>query len=84
MLFHQSMWSPDCDDSTLVSASVNGDREAFGQIVSRYQALVASVAFLGYKTDMADAASARQRRLVRRFYGLLAATVLVSIGLVLA
>jgi len=35
----------DCDDSTLVNASLGGDREAFGQIVTRYQALIASLAY---------------------------------------
>jgi DNA-directed RNA polymerase specialized sigma24 family protein len=33
------------DDLALVNASLNGDREAFAQIVTRYQALIASVAY---------------------------------------
>jgi RNA polymerase sigma factor (sigma-70 family) len=33
------------DDAELVSASLAGDRNAFGQIVSRYQALVCSLAY---------------------------------------
>ncbi len=51
---------------------------AFGGLLVGFLA-----AYLGYKTDMADAASARQRQLVRQFYGVLAATVLVSVGLLL-
>ena len=39
------MGEAESDDSTLVNASLNGDREAFGHIVRRYQALVASVAY---------------------------------------
>ena len=35
------------DDPALVNASRNGDREAFAQIVTRYQALIASVAYSG-------------------------------------
>jgi len=33
------------DDAELVTASLAGDRDAFGQIVSRYQALVCSLAY---------------------------------------
>jgi hypothetical protein len=33
--------SASCDDARLVAASLDGDREAFAQIVTRYQALVA-------------------------------------------
>ncbi len=33
------------DDAALVSASLAGDRDAFGKIVSRYQSLVCSVAY---------------------------------------
>ena len=33
------------DDLALVNASLNSDREAFAQIVTRYQALIASVAY---------------------------------------
>jgi len=32
------------DDITLVGASLKGDREAFAQIVTRYQGLVAAIA----------------------------------------
>jgi len=45
MLSKKPMWSADSDDTRLVGASVVGDREAFAQIVSRYQALVASIAY---------------------------------------
>jgi RNA polymerase sigma factor (sigma-70 family) len=41
----KSVWSTNCDDARLVAASLDGDREAFAQIVTRYQALVASVAY---------------------------------------
>lgn len=33
------------DDSALVSESLSGDRDAFGQIVSRYQSLICSLAY---------------------------------------
>ena len=33
------------DDTELVTASLAGDRDAFGQIVSRYQALICSLAY---------------------------------------
>src|SRR5512136_2226939 len=36
-----AMW----DDAGLVHASLAGNREAFGQIVSRYQSLVCSLAY---------------------------------------
>jgi RNA polymerase sigma factor (sigma-70 family) len=36
-----------CGDEELVSASLRGDREAFGQIVRRHQALVCSLAYSG-------------------------------------
>lgn len=47
------------NDSDLVSASLAGDREAFGQIVARYQSLVCSLAFsatgsLGQSEDLAQ------------------------------
>jgi RNA polymerase sigma factor (sigma-70 family) len=43
--FDTSTRSASCDDARLVAASLDGDREAFAQIVMRYQALVASVAY---------------------------------------
>jgi len=33
------------EDAELVNASLTGDREAFGQIVARYQSLVCSLAY---------------------------------------
>ena len=47
------------NDSHLVSASLAGDRDAFGQIVARYQSLVCSLAFsatgsLGQSEDLAQ------------------------------
>jgi RNA polymerase sigma factor (sigma-70 family) len=45
MLYHQLMGIADGNDPALVQASLNGDREAFAQIVTRYQALIASVAY---------------------------------------
>ena len=39
------MQRADCDDGSLVGASLKGDREAFAQIVRRYQGLVASIAY---------------------------------------
>lgn len=47
MLYHESMGFANGDDPALVNASLNGDREAFAQIVTRYQALIASVAYSG-------------------------------------
>jgi RNA polymerase sigma factor (sigma-70 family) len=45
MLYDQSMAFAEGDDPALVTASLNGDREAFARIVTRYQALIASVAY---------------------------------------
>ncbi len=47
------------DDSNLVIASLSGDREAFGQIVARYQSLICSLAnsatgSLGTSVDLAQ------------------------------
>ena len=47
------------DDATLVAASLAGDRNAFGSIVARYQALICSVAYsaigrLGQSEDVAQ------------------------------
>ena len=36
MLYSRFMGTAECDDPDLVSASLNGDREAFAQIVTRY------------------------------------------------
>src|ERR1041385_5590928 len=46
-------------DAQLVSESLNGNRDAFGQIVSRYQSLICSIAYsaigrLGQSEDMAQ------------------------------
>jgi len=41
----KSTWRPSSDDTRLVVASLDGDREAFAQIVRRYQSLVASLAY---------------------------------------
>ena len=51
--------SPGMSDTTLVLASLGGDREAFGQIVSRYQSLLCSLAYsavgdLTYSEDIAQ------------------------------
>jgi RNA polymerase sigma factor (sigma-70 family) len=43
--FNQLMWGAVSDDASLVGASLNGDRDAFAQIVRRYQSLVASLAY---------------------------------------
>ncbi len=48
-----------CDDSELVSASLSGNRDAFGQIVVRYQSLVCSLAYsvtgsLSHSEDLAQ------------------------------
>lgn len=40
-----SMIPRSADDSALVSDSLSGDRDAFGQIVSRYQSLICSLAY---------------------------------------
>src|ERR1051325_10845172 len=48
-----------CDDAELVAATLSGDRESFGKIVSRYQSLICSLAYsatgsLGQSEDMAQ------------------------------
>ena len=48
-----------CEDADLVNASLAGDRDAFGKIVSRYQSLVCSLAYsatgsLGQSEDLAQ------------------------------
>lgn len=45
MNFDSHMSSADCDDASLVGACLKGDRDAFAQIVARYQSLVASIAY---------------------------------------
>ena len=47
------------NDAELVGASLSGNRDAFGQIVSRYQSLVCSLAFsatgsLSQSEDLAE------------------------------
>jgi RNA polymerase sigma factor (sigma-70 family) len=54
-----AMNGPDANDSQLVNACLGGDRDAFSQIVARYQALVASIAYsatgsLGQSEDLAQ------------------------------
>jgi hypothetical protein len=48
------------DDAELVTASLAGDRDAFGQIVSRYQALVCALAYSA--TAVSPKAKIRRRR----------------------
>ena len=48
-----------CNDAELVSASLSGNRDAFGQIVARYQSLVCSLAYsvtgsLSHSEDLAQ------------------------------
>ena len=45
MMTARMMSVTDNNDAELVSASLSGNRDAFGQIVSRYQSLVCSLAF---------------------------------------
>jgi RNA polymerase sigma factor (sigma-70 family) len=47
MLYEQDVRTTECDDLSLVNASLKGDRDAFAQIVNRYQTLIASVAYSG-------------------------------------
>ena len=51
--------SPEVDDAALVTESLEGNRDAFRQIVERYQTLISSVAFcatgdLGRSEDLAQ------------------------------
>jgi RNA polymerase sigma factor (sigma-70 family) len=51
----------DPDDASLVAAALAGDRDAFGRIVARYQALLCSIAYaslgsLAYSEDLAQEA----------------------------
>lgn len=45
MTFNRQMVSPNSDDVSLVAASVAGNKDAFAQIVGRYQALICSLAY---------------------------------------
>ncbi len=45
MIFRTQMITADANDSALVSASLTGNRDAFGAIVSRYQSLICSLAY---------------------------------------
>lgn len=45
MLATERMSSLERDDSTLVSLALAGDRDAFGQIVARYQSLICSMTY---------------------------------------
>jgi len=52
---------PDSSDTALVMASLGGDRRAFGEIVSRYQSLLCSLAYssvgdLNHSEDIAQEA----------------------------
>jgi len=59
MMTTETMSLTALDDSNLVIASLSGDREAFGQIVARYQSLICSLAYsatgsLGTSEDLAQ------------------------------
>jgi RNA polymerase sigma factor (sigma-70 family) len=45
MQTNTSMCGADSDDTELVGACLGGDRDAFAQIVARYQSLIASIAY---------------------------------------
>ena len=45
MMTTETMPLAELDDAELVARSLRGDREAFGQIVARYQSLICSLAF---------------------------------------
>ena len=45
MMTLETMTLTESDDSTLVARSLAGDRDAFGEIVARYQALICSLAY---------------------------------------
>ena len=44
-MLNTAMPFSESDDATLVSASLGGNRDAFGQIVARYQSLICSLAY---------------------------------------
>src|SRR5216110_3830762 len=59
MIHNQSMLVNDHNDASLVSATLAGNRDAFAQIISRYQSLVCSLAYsatgsLGQSEDLAQ------------------------------
>jgi RNA polymerase sigma factor (sigma-70 family) len=45
MIFKRQMFSEESNDVSLVTASLSGNRDAFTQIVSRYQSLICSLAY---------------------------------------
>src|SRR5258708_36722353 len=45
MVTTEAMHAAELSDAQLVAASLSGDRDAFGQIVERYQTLVSSLAY---------------------------------------
>lgn len=47
MMTTEAMFNAGASDADLVAASLAGNREAFGQIVARYQSLVCSLAYSG-------------------------------------
>ena len=59
MMTIRAMSTATCNDAELVVESLSGNRDAFGQIVSRYQSLVCSLAYsatgsLGQSEDLAQ------------------------------
>src|SRR5213082_4087111 len=59
MITTTTMSEAGCNDADLVAATLTGDREAFGQIVARYQSLICSLAYsatgsLGQSEDLAQ------------------------------
>src|SRR5258707_5478217 len=59
MMTTQTMSWPATDDSELVVATLSGNRDAFSQIVSRYQSLICSLTYsatgnLGQSEDLAQ------------------------------
>src|SRR5258708_37731978 len=45
MVTTEAMHAAELSDAQLVAASLSGDRDAFGQIVERYQTLISSLAY---------------------------------------
>src|SRR5207249_8627269 len=59
MITTTTMSEAGCNDADLVAAALTGNREAFGQIVARYQSLICSLAYsatgsLGQSEDLAQ------------------------------
>src|SRR5205807_100541 len=59
MIINTMMAEDKTTDTDLVTQSLDGDRDAFGQIVSRYQSLICSLAYsatgnLGQSQDLAQ------------------------------